>query len=321
MKALIEWTSTGLKKRKVKVFLIFLLCATMAWLINKLSQTYTSNTTFQISYINIPSEFILANIPKKEIQVRLRAVGFQFLGYGLKRKKINLDVSKLMFKDSSYYLTGDQIQIQIEAQLNNNSTLTDFDSDLIYFEFTSLETKKVPIKALVEFTFSNNHILEGEVQTVPDSIEITGPKSLIDTIQKIETKLFKRSNLNNNFSNSVPLKLPKELKGTTYTHQEVTISGVVVKFSEKVFEVPVTVLNLPENVKVRTFPEKVEVRCQGTLDRLKELEAENFSVVADYLNVTQETGNRLPITLVQYPKTLYHAFLSTNEIEFILRRE
>ena len=57
------------------------------------------------------------------------------------------------------------------------------------------------------------------------------------------------------------------------------------------------------------------------LDNLKELEADNFSVVADYANVSQETGNRLPISLQRYPKTLYNAFLSTNDIEFILRRE
>jgi hypothetical protein len=321
MKALIEWIRTGLKKRKVKVFLIFLLCATLAWAINKLSQTYTSNTTFQIAYVNIPSEFIIANTPKKELQVRLKAVGFQFLGYGIKPKEIKLDVSKVMYKDSTYYLTGDQIRIQLEAQLNNSSTLVDFESDLIYFDFTSLETKKIPIKAMVELTFTNNHTLEGEVKTIPDSIQITGPKSQIDTIQKIETQLFRSSNLSADFSNMVPLNLPKQLKGTSFSHQVVTLSGVVLKFSEQIIEVPVTVLNLPENVKVRTFPEQVQVRCQGTLDRLKELEAENFSVVADYLNVSEETANRLPITLKRYPKTLYNAFLSTNEIEFILRRE
>ncbi|WP_419211730.1 CdaR family protein [Maribacter sp. X9] len=321
MKLFVEWIKTGLKKRKVKVFLLFLLCATLAWLINKLSQQYTSNTIFHITYVNIPKEFILANTPKKEIQVRLRAVGFQFLGYGLKPKKINLDVSKVMHRDNTYYLTEDQIQIQLEAQLNNNSTLVDFDGDLIYFDFTSLESKKVPVKAVVDLTFSNNHILEGELILSPDSIKVTGPKSQIDTIQKIETKLFKRNNLNNSFSTAVPLNLPSNLNATNFSPQNITIEGTIVKFSEQVVKVPVSVINLPKDVKVRTFPEIVEVRCQGTLERLKELEVEDFFVVANYLNVSKENGNRLPITLERYPKSLNNAFLNTNEIEFILRRE
>lgn len=321
MKFFIEWIETGLKKRKVKIFLIFLLSATLAWLINKLSQTYTSNTTFHITYVNIPSEFILANAPKKELQVRLRAVGFQFLGYGLKRKQIELDVSKLVHKDSSYYLTEDQIRIQLEAQLNNNSTLMDFDGDFIYFDFTSLESKKIPVVAVSDLTFENNHILKGNLKITPDSIKITGPKSQIDTIQRIKTKLLKLTNVKDSFSNQVSLNVWQTLDGTTFVPQKVTISGAVVKFSEQVMEVPITVINLPKDVKVRTFPEIVEVRCQGTLDDLKELEADNFSVVADYLKVSLETGNRLPITLERYPKTLNNAFLSTNEIEFILRRE
>ena len=321
MVRLIEWIRTGLKKRKVKVFLIFLLCASLAWLINKLSQTYTSNTTFNVTYVNIPSEFLLANTPKNELQVRLKAVGFQFLGYHLKPKEIQLDVSKVMHKDDSYYLTSDQIRIQLEAQLNNYSMLTDFDSDIIYFDFTSLETKKVPVKAMLELTYAANHILEGKIVVQPDSIQISGPKSQIDTISVIETDLLKIDDLDNLFSNDVALKLPKQLNGTTYSNDFVRITGNVVKFSELVIQVPVTVINLPPDVKVRTFPEIVEVRCQGTLEHLKELEVIDFEVVADYTNVSSETGNRLSVRLIKYPKTLNNAMIDTNEIEFILRRE
>ena len=321
MVRLIEWIRTGLKKRKVKVFLIFLLCASLAWLINKLSQTYTSNTTFNVTYINIPSDFLLSNTPKNELQVRLKAVGFQFLGYHLKPKEIQLDVSKVMHKDDSYYLTSDQIRIQLEAQLNNYSMLTDFDSDIIYFDFTSLETKKVPVKAMLELTYAANHILEGKIVVQPDSIQISGPKSQIDTISVIETELLKIDDLDNSFSKDVALKLPKQLNGTTYSNDFVRITGNVVKFSELVIQVPVTVINLPPDVKVRTFPEIVEVRCQGTLEHLKELEVIDFEVVADYTNVTSETGNRLSVRLIKYPKTLNNAMIDTNEIEFILRRE
>ncbi|MDO6472048.1 CdaR family protein [Maribacter sp. 1_MG-2023] len=321
MERLIEWVKTGLKKRKVKVFLVFLLCASLAWLINKLSLTYTNNTTFQVEYINIPEEFLLANTPKDEIQVRLQAAGFQFLGYELKPKHIQLDVSKVMHKDGSYYLTSDQIRIQLESQLNNYSTLTDFDSDAIYFDFTSLETKKVPVKVLMEMTFATNHIIEGDIKVEPDSIQISGPKSQIDTINQIRTELFKSENVNSSFSNEITLQLPKQLNGTTFSKQTVKVFGKVVKFSEQVIKVPVHVINLPENIKVRTFPEIVEVRCQGTLEHLKQLEAEDFSVEADYAKVSKETENRLSVKLEKYPRTLNNVVMSTNEVEFILRRE
>lgn len=300
---------------------MFLLCASLAWLINKLSLTYTYNTTFKVEYINIPKEFLLANTPKDEIQVRLQAAGFQFLGYEFKPKHIQLDVSKVMHKDESYYLTADQIRIQLEAQLNNYSTLTDFESDAIYFDFTSLDTKKVPVRAVLDITFAANHILEGDIVISPDSIQISGPKSQIDSINLVKTAVINKSEINNSFTDEIALQLPKHSSGTTFSNEMVTISGNVVKFSEKVIEVPITVINLPENIKVRTFPEIVEVRCQGTLEHLKALEIADFSVEADYGKVTRETENRLTIQLVSFPGTLNNAVITTNEVEFILRRE
>ena len=99
------------------------------------------------------------------------------------------------------------------------------------------------------------------------------------------------------------------------------VSAKIVKFSERVIEVPVTVINLPESIKVRTFPEIIEVRCQGTLEHLKELSADDFAVEADYSKISKESGNSLTVQLAQYPKTLNNAVISTNEVEFILRRE
>lgn len=321
MKPLIEWIRTGLKKRKVKVFLLFLLCASLAWFINKLSQTYTSNTTFYINYINVPSKYLLATPPKNEIQVRLTAAGFQFLGYHLKPKHINLDVSKMVQKDSLYYLTSDQIRIQLEDQLNNYSTLTDFDSDIIYFDFTSLETKKIPVVAVLDISYATNHTLEGQIHIVPDSIELTGPKSKIDTINVIKTNLLQLNSLSNSFSEQLPLNVPENLNGITLSSTKVQVKGKVVKFSEQVMDIPVTVINVPEGVKVRTFPEIVQVRCQGTIQDLKELDTSDFAIIADYSKVSEETENRLSILLERFPRSLHNAQMNANEVEFILRRQ
>ncbi|WP_437369009.1 CdaR family protein [Maribacter litoralis] len=321
MERLLEWIKTGLKKRKVKIFLVFLLCASLAWLINKLSLTYTSNTSFKVEYVNIPDDFLLATSPKDEIAVRLKAVGFQFLGYELKPKHIQLDVNKVMFENDRYYLTSDQIRIQLEAQLSNSSALVDFESEAIYFDFTSLETKKIPVEAVLQLGFATNHILDGKITVDPDSIQVSGPKSQLDSIRVVRTSKVTKNNLSNSFTEEVALNLPKGLEGTSFSDQKVMVSGKVIKFSEKVVEVPVNVVNLPSNVQVRTFPEVVEVRCQGTIEHLKELEKEDFVVEADYEKATKETGNRLSVKLVQYPKTLHNVVINVNEVEFILRRE
>ena len=101
---IIERIKTGLKKRKVKVFLLFLLFSTVAWLIDNLSESFVSNTTFALEYVNTPEEFLLTKKPKSSIDVRLKAIGFQFVGFEIRKRKVQIDLSKVNVKNGRYYI-------------------------------------------------------------------------------------------------------------------------------------------------------------------------------------------------------------------------
>ena len=81
-------------KRKINIFLIFLLCSFLAWLVSRLSETYVDRTTFDLEYINIPDSLLLGDNSLKNVDVRLRASGFQFLGYYYNGKKIEIPYAK-----------------------------------------------------------------------------------------------------------------------------------------------------------------------------------------------------------------------------------
>ncbi|MFT5738230.1 MAG: hypothetical protein ACI9SG_002582, partial [Maribacter sp.] len=87
---IIERIKTGLKKRKVKVFLLFLVFSGLAWLINNLSQSFVSNTMFMLEYVNTPQELLLNKNPRATINVRLKAVGFQFVGFEIRKRKVQI---------------------------------------------------------------------------------------------------------------------------------------------------------------------------------------------------------------------------------------
>lgn len=321
MNVFLEWIKTGLKKRKVKVFLIFLLCSTLAWLINNLSQSYTNSVEFNLAYENIPKEYILASEPPMAIQTRLEAIGFQFLGYGLNNKNIVLDVSKAVKKDSILTLSPEQIKTQIEAQLSKNTKLVDFNRNPIHFDITSVFTKKVPVVANINIELSKNHMIEGDIVIEPDYIEVTGPERQLFTLRTIKTESKELTNVSENFSINVSLQLPNKPNKLAFSTNEVIVSGKVVRFSEKILEVPVSVINLPEDTKVRTFPEMVKVNVQGPLEILKTITSDDIIVEADYKLVSTETGNRLPVVLKRFPETLVNASIMVNEIEFILRKK
>ena len=132
-------------KRKINIFLIFLLCSFLAWLMSKLSETYVDRTTFDLEYINAPDSLLLADNTFKDVDVKLRASGFQFLGFNFNRKRIKIDLSAVANNDSKFYISQPDFIKQLERQLNASITHLEVEKDTLYLDFYKLGSKEVPI--------------------------------------------------------------------------------------------------------------------------------------------------------------------------------
>ena len=69
------------QKRKVKIFLVFLLFSSVAWFITRLSENTTGRAVFNVDYINIPDSLQFIGASKNKIVVQLKASGFTFTLY------------------------------------------------------------------------------------------------------------------------------------------------------------------------------------------------------------------------------------------------
>jgi hypothetical protein len=318
---IIERIKTGLKKRKVKVFLVFLFFSFLAWLVNNLAQTFLGTTSFELNYVNVPPEYLLVENPKSELQVRLRAVGFQFIGFGIRKKSIQINLSDVRKKGERFYIPSSLYRKQIRNQLSNNMELLEMDNDTIFVNFAMLESKEVPVLPRLNISFAKNHALMDSLVIEPEMIVVNGPKSQIDTIETVFTTYTELLNLTSDFTKKITLVKSRELTKTNFEPAMVTISGKVYKFSEHVFEVPVTMLNLPDSVQVRMFPDVVQVVCQAPLEVLKRISPEDFLVSADYEKIQESDQNMLTLILREKPENINSAVLRPEEIEFILKKE
>jgi len=318
---ILERIKTGVKKRKFRVFLVFLFFSTLAWLINNLSQSFVSTTKFDLSYVNVPDAFLLAEIPKSQLNVKLKAVGFQFLGFGIKKKTVQLDLSKANKKGDSYYITQNVYKRQIENQLPKTITLLEVDTDTIFLDFTKVVTKEVPVVPRLNFSLAKNYMLEEDIVVRPATIKIKGPKKQIDTIESVRTAYIDLVDIDKDFAVETVIIKSRELNKTTFTPNTIELSAKVYRFSEKEFSVPVTMVNVPTGTKVRMFPDVVTILCQGKIEALKTLSPNDFAVTADYLNLRGSDQSKLPISITAAPEDISNASLSIEEIEFILRVE
>lgn len=311
----------GLNKRKVKVFSLFLICSFLAWFLSNLSEPYESRANFNLNYKNLPDTLLLGNDAVNSIEAKIRTSGFQFLYYNFSNKRVDVDLSQVEYRNGNYILTEDAVKKQMERQLSQSISLIDLDRDQLEVNLYQVASKEVPIKADIDLQFKQNYILSGELKINPDKILVKGPKAEIDTLTAIYTSKVEMTDLSSDFSENVLLVFPKSLNNSIFATNRTNVSGKVDKFSEKVFDIPIQVLNFPEGYKVNTFPNSITVLCKATIDQLKTITSKDFEIVADYKQLNGSNGNELFLEVTKKPEKVHGVRLLENKINFVLEQE
>ena len=222
------------------------------------------------------------------------------------------------YRNNAYYVASNDFQGQISDQLAGSMQLVNVGIDTLFIEYVAVTEKVVPVEISGSYSAAQNHLIDGSVKVIPEEVTLVGPREEIDTIKRIRTAAVDHLDLTADFSFKEELISPENLLHTTLSPGQVEITGTVYKFSEKLIDVPVTVLNVPAGMEIKTFPEVVQVLCRAKLDRLKTLTADDFSVTADYTTLQKE--QLLQVRIQEQPGDIPSAQLLDTQLEYILRR-
>ena len=311
----------GLNRRKAKIFFLFLLCSFLAWFLSNLSDSYESRTEFTLNYKNLPDTLILGNNAEKNLEAKVRTSGFQLLYYKFFSKRIDVDLSNVVYENGDYMLEEDVLKKQMDRQLSQNISLLDLDGSQWVVDLYQVSQKVLVVKPRIELKFQPNHILDGVLTISPDSLIVKGPASEIDTLFEVQTEPIILNDLTEDFSFEVSVVFPKDLDNSIFSENRVRVSGNVVKFSEKVFDVDVQALNVPEGYNLKMFPNTVSLVCKASLDVLKSIESDDFEVTANYQQIGGSTNNSILLQVTKKPGTVYAVRLQQRTVNFVLERK
>lgn len=305
------------KSKKVNILIAFTLLALLFSLLTKLSKDYTRTITFNIDMLNVPQEHVILKDSLHKVNVTLTTYGFNLLKYYFVNPKLQVDFSKLK-KTSNYYLWTKNNEFQnVANQFNANTKINGISPDSINFNYDSYFVKTVPVVLNEDVTFASGFDIDGSYQLEPDSIKVIGAKTVIDTIAKIETMTLSLKDINTDINSSIKLKIPNSDSDIKFSKGEVAVTGIVKKFTEGSFLIPVSVTNLPENVNIKYFPKEIEVIFYTSLDYFKTISANNFRIECDFSQLTEDNSKLIP-KIIKQPDSVRNVKLGTKSIEFII---
>lgn len=293
--------------RKVIIFLFFLLISTFFWLLNSLSKEYTSNIGFPVRYTNFPKNKVLVGDLPSKVDIRVKAYGFTLLKYKLKPSlpPVNFDLRSIIFHQNSkqnnvpsyYILTRYEID-KIDKQLSNEINVVGISPDTIHFQFVDVIKKKVPVEADFIFSFEKQFMQYGELVFNPDSIVITGPRTIIDSIIAIKTKSESFENIQESINTKVEMQSIKNIK---ISSNQVNFILPVEKFTEATFLVPIQISNLPDTLTMTIFPKDLKVSYLVALGDYEKVKDFMFRAYIDYNMIEQSLNDKLKIVLEKTP--------------------
>ncbi len=310
------------KDRRPVTFLICLVLATVLWFANALGKKYETNVSMPVQYTGLPTNKALIKTPPSSISVKMEAYGYTLL-----RHKISLTINPINFNFSAFTnnkqllegtqnlsIATNQYITQISKQVSSEITITDISPDTLIFSFDDIISKKVKVKADLDLSFENQYFLLDSVHFAPDSVEITGPKSMVDTIQSISTRYEKFKDLNTNVIKNISLE---SIPGIEVATKRVELSIPVSLYTEYNDRVKLQKLNVPDSLNLVTFPGYVNISCIIAFENYANIDAAGFIMAVDYNKITPEKET-LPVEILKKPANVKSLSVSPENVEFII---
>ena len=307
----------SLESKKINVFVLFLLLSFMILIFTKLSKQYTNTITFSINKVNIPKEIVILNDSSAVLDLTLKTHGFRWLNYYISKPEIEIDFASDAYKRDSVFIWSKSKAYLNNTQFDKNVELLNMSPDTLRFRYDVNLVRKVPVKLNADIDFTPGYNVATAFRLMPDSVQIIGPHTLVSNIGFLETEPLSLTEVRTDISKSIKLKLPVNHNELKFSNAEVILKGKVEKFTEGTLKIPVDIINIPDQIKLKYFPKTVNVTYYVSLSNFSEIKPKDFKVSCDYNKIIDNQTFLIP-ELKKMSELVKSAKINQQHIEFII---
>ena len=308
-----------LTTRDALIFLFFLICSSLFWFSITLNKTYELTVRIPIEYSNIPPEIEFTTELPDSFDVKLKDKGTSMLAYQFKKfdpVHINFNDYSGFSKNKTWTIsTTTHFEKFVKKQINQSSFIIDYYPEEIVIEKKLLDSKKVVVKPLVNVNLKKQYFLCDDIKTYPDSITLYGYKEILDTLNYVYTKEFTTENLNDTLNTVLQLDIPKHCKANP---SKIKVFAPVEFYTESDIDLSIRVKNLPENIIVKTIPEKLNVSFLVGLSKYKDIRPSDFILSIDYESLRQSNSNTETVILESFPTYIKQPYLKNDKVKWLI---
>lgn len=301
------------------VFLFFLFLSAVIWLIMTLNETYEKELVVPVRITNIPKNVVLTSASIDTIHVTVRDKGWLLLSYlyGERRPALNINYKNYDRGNGGGIVSGSELKRIAEQKLEMSTKITTIKPEELEFFYNNGERKRVPVYWTGRVIPEQLYYIS-DVKFSPDSVDVYASHEKMDSIRMVYTEPLNYVGFRDTLTITCKMAHPSDVK---IVPEHIKIAFHTDVLTEESIGVPIKCLNLPKGKVLRTFPAKVNVNFVAGVNLIKSLQAEDFIVVADYLEIEQKPSEKCNIYLRKVPQGISRAILSTKQVDYLIEEQ
>ena len=315
LKAVRNFLFSGLNKEFL-IFLFFLALSGAFWLLMTLNETMEREFKIPMRLSGVPRNAVVTGELPDTVRVTVRDKGFTLVTY---------DFRPLVFRFSNYADEDEgkgmiplaDVQKQVLSQMYGSSKLLQVKPGAFDFYFTYGTSKKVPVVFRGKITTNKSYYL-AHTEFYPSMVTVYANKQQLDKLQSVEIEPFNYRNLQDTIRQAVKIR---KIRGVKIVPPMVRLSVYPDVLTEETIDVPITAINMPPGMVLRTFPSKVTVRFTIGASLFRTIKPNLFKVVVDYEELAANPSDKCTLQLRSVPRSVSKASLEIDRVDYLLEQQ
>ncbi len=298
--------------------MFFLTFTSVLWLLIQFSKNYTQEVEVGIRYTNLPQGKIFNEESDQTLRMTLNGNGFRLMSHNWNKPILEFNVEDAASnKEYQYFFQINKDSKILKDKLDFKGRILTVQKDSIRLKLDLNLEKKVPVIAKQDIKYAVGYGSDKGLVLTPDSIVVSGPSRVIDTIIDIHTEPLIIEGINQDYTSELNINTQELPTSITAIPPKVVANILVSKFTEGNQKIPITLYNVPEGVEIKIFPKEISVVYRVGLDRYNEISQRDFIVVADYAKASEESAF-LTLELVSLPEAIHDVRLQEKQVQFVV---
>jgi len=300
-------------------FLLFFALSSAFWFVHALGKERETNIVVPVRYVGIPLNVAITNYPPSEISINIRDKGLRLFDYSNNRlTPLTIDLSRVFYQKGEILITPDLLTGRISRYMKPTTTVLDIHPDSILIQYEKLSVKVLPIKLFSKIELAHQYMLSKNIQLEPNIVTVFGPKQMLDTMKFVRTEYLDLKNLNDTSYYLCKLKAVKLLR---FSLKSTRVGVFVEPFTERKVQIPVSAINCPNSMSIRTFPAFVNVTYTVGLSQFNTLTPGDIQVYLDYNDLKLSKQSKQILKIKNNASHISNIRISPSEVEFIIEQK